>query len=369
MSGQPVCRSILARPGRRGDRSAGLRVGDRVVRVLEAADEQHCLRVGRRDLAAVRPGAEPDGRHRHRRARARPDLVHAHGRRQQRLRLRDGAGAEQSARLGGALARAPTVCLVGSDDRSQQRRRHLPAHLGRQPGEARRALLRRLRVRLHDAEPAPPRHAGEEDDRAGGVGVDRLERSALDAQLPAGDAQREGGRRRDGGRERNGSGRDPRQRRQREHPAGHLPRLQQRRGLPGRQLHPDSRQPGGRVAAPAHHHRRCGAGRVRHPRRRAQLQPDVGGALVPGLDRRHRDRRRQRLPAAERLRDRLGRQPPARSGRPARRVRQRLRADRPVERRRRRQPAGARSTSTAIRSRSRTRRPTALRRCTIARSA
>ena len=66
-------------------------VGGRVVRVLEAADEQHRLRVGRRDLAAVRAGAQPDRRHRHRRARAGADLVHAHGRRQQRLRLRDGA--------------------------------------------------------------------------------------------------------------------------------------------------------------------------------------------------------------------------------------------------------------------------------------
>ena len=86
LPGEHLRRSQLAPTAASGDRPPRLLVGGRVVRVLEAADEQHRLRVGRRDLAAVRAGAEPDRRHRHRRARAGADLVHAHGRRQQRLR-------------------------------------------------------------------------------------------------------------------------------------------------------------------------------------------------------------------------------------------------------------------------------------------
>ena len=44
-------------------RSARLRAGGRVLRVLEAADEQPELRIGRRAVAAVRAGPEPEQRH------------------------------------------------------------------------------------------------------------------------------------------------------------------------------------------------------------------------------------------------------------------------------------------------------------------
>ncbi len=100
-----------------------------------------------------------------------------------------------------------------------------------------------------------------------------------------------------------------------DHPR-HLPRLERHRGLSGRQLHPGARQPGGAVAVPADHQRRHDAGRIspaspmRWPTtRKARC------AGLPGVDRGHRDRRRQRVPAADRLRHRVGRQPPARPGR------------------------------------------------------
>ena len=95
----------------------------------------------------------------------------------------------QSARLAGAVARAAAVLLVESGHRADQPRRLL-AVVRRQSGEERRAALRRLRVRLHDAEFPEPRRAGDEDHRPGIVRMDRLERGALDAQLPADHARR-----------------------------------------------------------------------------------------------------------------------------------------------------------------------------------
>ena len=205
---QPLRRPELDRRRHR-DRSSRLRVGRRVVRILEAADEQHRLRVGGRHVAAVRPGAEPDRRHRRGRAGARarpgsrtwaaaatPDALRD-GRRGRAIRSAGPGSGRCCSRSPRGTRRSPptnsaATCQLTSDDN---------------PGRHARALLRRLRVRLHDAEPARSRRAGDEDDRARPVGLDRLERSALDAQLPAGHAQREGGARRHRLRQRDGSGR------------------------------------------------------------------------------------------------------------------------------------------------------------------
>ncbi len=197
---------------------------------------------------------------------------------------------------GRALADPAALRVVGPDHPREQRVDRLLDQLRRRSRRQRLARLRRLRVRLHDAAPAEPRGAGDDDDRPRVFGLGRLEGGALDAQLPAGHA------RLDRGRRQQRAGRAARARRhgrqhhhrrgrsRRPHRARHVPRVERHRGLPGGQLPPDPRQPGAAVAAAAHDDRRRDARRLRDPERRPRVQPGEPAALVPRIDRRHRER-------------------------------------------------------------------------------
>ena len=128
-----ACRGRLLRPHLRPIRAtapsevdiARLFVGRRVVRILEAADEQHRVRVGRGHLAAVRAGAEPDGRDRARtRWRIAQTLVRAHGRSSSNAvsRFVKAPIGRQPARVAGAVADAAAVRVVESGHRADERR-------------------------------------------------------------------------------------------------------------------------------------------------------------------------------------------------------------------------------------------------------
>ena len=108
----------------RPHRSAGLRDRRRVVRVLEAADEQHRVRVGRGHVARVRAGAQSDGRDRRRRARGHcAAWVQQPRRRGQHDRALGHADrhADQPPRVAGLLADASAVHAVEPRDQGEQR--------------------------------------------------------------------------------------------------------------------------------------------------------------------------------------------------------------------------------------------------------
>ena len=98
---------------------AGFSSARRVVRVLEAADEQHRVRVGRRDVARVRAARQPDRRDGAARDRAPPRLGAAARRRGREhdvvARHRRHDAARQPARLAWLLADAAAVHAVRPD--------------------------------------------------------------------------------------------------------------------------------------------------------------------------------------------------------------------------------------------------------------
>ena len=80
--------------------------------------------------------------------------------------------------------------------------------------------------------------------------------------------------------------------------AGDVPRLERHRGLPGRQLPPDPRQPGAAVADAAHDDRRRDARRLREPERRPRVQPEQSPLRwFPGSIAVTESAGRERLPA------------------------------------------------------------------------
>ena len=203
------------------DRSRRVLDGRRVVRVLEAADEQPRVRVGRRHVARVRAARQPDGADRRRgdRAprRARPAL-----RRRRATRAAGscsppgtypannasgnvnptGAGipAEQPARLARHLADRARVrelrsrrSIRRSDGRASRCAISSDDNPGAMPGIA--VIERRLRVRRDDAAPARSRRADRSDDHARRRRLLGLEVRPVGHQLPAGHARRERGAR------------------------------------------------------------------------------------------------------------------------------------------------------------------------------
>ena len=135
---------------------AGFSSRHRIVRVLEAADEQRGVRVGRRHVAAFGPLFNPERRARRRRAAGRARLGAAHRRRQQRRGRFVHAASTPTTRSDGRGC-WPTLQPFTSwdpDDPSQQRDDGLLAQLGRQSRRQLGARLQRLRVRLHHAPPA-----------------------------------------------------------------------------------------------------------------------------------------------------------------------------------------------------------------------
>ena len=79
--------------------------------------------------------------------------------RRQPLRERR-SSADNAARLAGPLADAAAVHVVEPGDRADATTTGCSLSSDDNPGAARRAARRRLRVRLHDAAPAEPRRAG-----------------------------------------------------------------------------------------------------------------------------------------------------------------------------------------------------------------
>ena len=187
-----------ARPARLLDR-------DRVVRVLEAADEQHLVRVGRRAVAAVRPAAQPAAGHRRRGGaaarRSHPAVcLPCERRRSARCELRGLAGAgEQPAqrlRLARLLAGIRRVLAFRHQHRTVDQRQPPLLQLRRRlwgSGEW-QADHRRLRVRLQLAQPAQSRRTGQQGADARGARLRDVEAGAVDHQLLA-DAARQCGQR------------------------------------------------------------------------------------------------------------------------------------------------------------------------------
>ncbi len=177
-------------------------------------------------------------------------------------------------------------------------------------------------------------------------------------------------RRRERSRERRRAGQSNRRRRRhgRGDCAGHVPRLERHRRLPGADVHRGARQPR-RGLAHATSRPRDGAtlSGFATTLRRARVRLPSAAALVPARDRGDRERRRERLSDA-RVRALVADSELARSRRARARLLRVLRdhATRTTPTSAARRPRSA--YSTAIRSRPTIRTPTASPRCTIARS-
>ena len=160
-------------------RPARLLDGDRVVRVLEAADEQHVVRVGRRacrcstgrcsipnQVAGDAGGralarSHPDVRAAvERRRRARHQLRRLAGARRT-IRSTSTAGPATGRRSPSSRASIPTITPATDGNRLLLQLHRRLRRLGR-----RRAAHRRLRVLLQLAQPAEPRRAGRQGARA-----------------------------------------------------------------------------------------------------------------------------------------------------------------------------------------------------------
>ena len=176
--------------------SPGSRQRRRVVRVLEAADEQHRVRVGRRDRARLRAGPRPDRSHGGRRAAGTPRLGPAPRRREQRRRARFVTPTRRptTPSAGPGSGRRCSLSRHGTRRSTRARVDQLLDQLRRRPRRQRLARCNDYEcdyTTLH----LPNRAAQVTSiDWPGVFGLGRLEGSALDAQLPAGHARYDRGR-------------------------------------------------------------------------------------------------------------------------------------------------------------------------------
>ena len=172
-------------------------VGGRVVRVLEAADEQHRVRVRRRDVARLRTRAQRERRDRRGRAAGSPRVGAAPRGRAATPSSRfvhSGRDARQPARLAGALADAAALRVVGPAIKATNASTGCSISSDDDPGASGSLNCNDYEcdyTTLH----LPNRAAQmNDDDRPRVVGLGRVEGGALGAQLPAGHARLDRGR-------------------------------------------------------------------------------------------------------------------------------------------------------------------------------
>ena len=285
---------------------AGLLDGRRVVRVLEAADEQHRVRVGGGNVA---------------RSSVRCSTRRGRDRRGRAARPRAALGCSTSAARSNALSRF--VSTPSSDGgtsnplgwpgfwptlqpftsvgpaRSHPTQRDAPA--ARSARTTTRARAGRSTCNDYECDYTPlhlPNRAAQvnDDHRPWGVGLGRVEGGALDAELPAGHARRERAARsptsrRASSREVGVPGNDV--------TAGDRSRARISARAISKDFRPAissrSSTTTRTMASPADHGRRDVAGRLRESERRAPVQSDEPSPVVPGGDRRHRGVRRERV--------------------------------------------------------------------------